>query len=197
MKKINLERIYYKVENKDSALFKRANEFLAMEEKLREIQRRTIESELPKFSKYKGKKGFNRIVLYTGFVFDNKESIDPKVWKTKEENGEMLSTPNLRTKVGRAMFEFLRSFKRTNVWDVDRLLAIDVYTLYGSFYQANLFEFNECIYIIIDSRFRDVFEKNNTDIIEITNGEMEKAIDDYNKEARNDREAEKTYEDGY
>lgn len=33
----------------------------------------------------------------------------------------------------------------------------------------------------MDSRFRDVFEKNNTDIIEITNGEMTKAIDDYNK----------------
>lgn len=197
MKKINLERIYYKVENKDSALFKRANEFLAMEEKLREIQRRTIESELPKFSKYKCKKGFNRIVLYTGFVFDDKESIDPKVWKTKEENGEMLSTPNLRTKVGRAMFEFLRSFKRTNVWHVDRILAIDDKILYGRFYNANLFVFNECVYIIIDSQFRDVFEKNNTDIIEITNGEITKVIDDYNKEMRYDREAEKTYEDGY
>lgn len=197
MKNINLERIYYKVENKDSALFKRANEFLAMEEKLREIQRKTIESQLPKFSKYKGRKGFNRIVQYTGFVFDDKESIDPKVWKTKEENGEMLSTPNLRTKVGRAMFEFLRSFQRTTVWDVDRLLAIDIDTLYGSFYHANLFVFNECIYIIIDSQFRDVFEKNNTDIIEITNGEITKVIDDYNKEMRYDREAEKTYEDGY
>ncbi len=181
MENINLERIYYKVENKDSALFKRANEFLAMEEKLREIQRRTIESELPKFSKYKYGKGFNRIGLYTGFVFDDKESIDPKVWKTKEENGLMISTPNLRTKVGRAMNEFLRSFKRTNVWDVDRLLAIDKKSLYGRFYPANLFVFNECIYIIIDSQFRDVFEKNNMDIVEITNGEMAKVIDDYNK----------------
>ena len=181
MENMILEQLYYKVENKDCDLFKRANEFLAMEEKLRETQRKTIESKLPKFSKYKGKKGFNRIVLYTGFVFDDKESIDPKVWKTKEENGEMISTPNLRTKVGKEMNEFLRSFKRTNVWDVDRLLAIDGKSLYGRFYTANLFEFNECLYIIIDSRYRDVFEKNNTDIIEITNGEMTKAIDDYNK----------------
>ena len=30
------------------------------------------------------KYGFNRIVQYTGFVFDDKESIDHKVWKTKE-----------------------------------------------------------------------------------------------------------------
>lgn len=181
MKNINLERIYYKVENKDSALYKKAKEFLAMEEKLRETQREAIESKVPKFSKYKGRKGFNRIVRYLGFVFDDKESIDPKVWKTKEENGEMLSTPNLRTKVGREMDKFLGSFKRTNVWDADKLLAIDGKSAYGRFYPANLFKFNDCIYIIIDSQFRDVFEKNNADIIEITNGEMAKAIDDYNK----------------
>ena len=181
MKNINLERIYYKVENKDSALYKKANDFLAMEEKLRETQRNAIESKVPKFSKYKGAKGFNRIVRYTGFVFDDKENIDPKVWKTKEENGEMLSKPNLRTKVGKAMDKFLRSFKGTNAWDVDRLLAIDGKSVYGRFYTANLFMFNECLYIIIDSQFRDVFEKNNTDIIEITNGEMTKVIDDYNK----------------
>lgn len=187
IKNIDSERLYYKVENKDSDLFKRANEFLAMEEKLREIQRNTIESQLPKFSKCKGKIGFDRIVRYTGFVFDDKESIDPKVWKTKEENGEMLSTPNLRTKVGRAMNKFLGSFKRTNVWDVDRLLAIDEKPIYGSFYIAKLFEFNDRIYIIIDSQLRDVFEKNNTDIIEITNGEMTKAIDDYKKKKHNGR----------
>ena len=184
MNNINLEQIYYKVENKDSELFKRANVFLAMEEELREIQRKTIESKLPKFSKYQFLKGFNRIVQYTGFVFDDKENIDPKVWKTKEENGEMLSTPNLRTKVGKAMNEFLRSFKRTSVWDVNTILDIDEKSLYGRFYPANLFAINECIYIIIDSRFRDVFEKNNTDIIEITNGEITKVINDYNKEVR-------------
>lgn len=181
MNNINLEQIYYKVENKDSVLFKRANVFLAKEEELREIQRKAIESKVPKFSKYKCLKGFNRIGQYTGFVFDDKENIDPKVWKTKEEDGEMLSKPNLRTKVGKAMDKFLRSFKVTNAWDVDRLLAIDGKSVYGRFYTANLFMFNECLYIIIDSQFRDVFEKNNTDIIEITNGEMTKAIDDYNK----------------
>ena len=181
MKNINLEHIYYKVENKDSDLYKRTNEFLAMEEKLRETQRNAIESKVPKFSKYKCVKGFNRIVQYTGFIFDDTESIDPKVWKTKEENGVMHSTPNLRTKAGKAMGEFLKSFKRTTVWDVDRLLAIDVKSIYGSFYPANLFVFNECVYIMIDSQFRDVFEKNNTDVIEITNGEITKVVEDYNQ----------------
>ena len=58
MKNINSVQLYYKVKNKDSDLYKRANEFLSMEEKLREIQRKTIESQLPKFSKYKGEKKF-------------------------------------------------------------------------------------------------------------------------------------------
>ena len=93
----------------------------------------------------------------------------------------MLSTPNLRTKAGKAMNEFLSSFKRTNVWDVDRLLAIDEKSIYGTYYPANLFVFNERLYIIIDSQFRDVFEKNNADIIEITNGEITKVIDEYTK----------------
>ena len=51
MKNINSVQLYYKVKNKDSDLYKRANEFLAMEENLREIQKKTIESQLPKFSK--------------------------------------------------------------------------------------------------------------------------------------------------
>lgn len=181
MKDIYSVQLYYKVENKDGDLYKKAKEFLAMEEKLRETQREAIESKVPKFSKYKGRKGFNRIVQYTGFIFDDTESIDPKVWKTKEENGVMYSTPNLRTKAGKAMGKFLKSFKRTTAWDVDRLLAIDVKSIYGGFYPANLFVFNECVYIMIDSQFRDVFEKNNTDVIEITNGEMTKVVDDYNK----------------
>jgi hypothetical protein len=180
MKDIYSVQLYYKVENKDSDLYKRANEFLAMEKKLQEIQRNAIKSKVPKFSKYKARKGFNRIVRCIGFVFDDKESIDPKVWKTIVEDGEMLSVPNLRTKVGRAMDDFLRSFKRTDIFDLHRLLAIDEKNICGNFYNANLFEFNGRIYIIIDSQFRDVFEKNNTNIIEITNGEMTKVINDYN-----------------
>ena len=175
------ERIYYKVENKDSELFKKASEFLAVEDRLRKEQKAAIEAKVPKFKTYRGAKGFNRIVRFTGFVFDDLQNIDSKVWKTEEVNGEMLSTPNRRTKVGREMYKFLNSFERTTMWDVDRLLGIEKAGIFGSFYPANLFKFKDIIYILIDSQFRDAFEKNNTDIIEITYGEMEKAIDDYNK----------------
>lgn len=172
------EQIYYKVENKDSELFKKASEFLTMEDRLREIQKKTIETKVPKFSRYQGEFGFNRIVTYTGFVFDDIDNIDNKVWRTKMVDGRMLSTPNLRAKAGREMNEFLKSFKRTTVWDVDILLGIRAI---GRYYQANLFKFNDRIYILIDSQFREEFEKNNTDFIEITHGEITKAINDYSK----------------
>lgn len=174
------ERCFYKIEQKEDGLFKKANEFLDMEEELRNTQKNAIESKIPEFSKYQGESGFHRIVRYNGFVFDDQENIDPKVWNTKEVDGKMLSTPNRRTKVGRAMDEFLRSFKRTTCWDVDRLLGIDKTRIVGSFYPANLFRHNDCIYIIIDSQYCNDFERNNPDAIEITYSEMMKAIDSYN-----------------
>lgn len=175
------ERCYYKVENTNSALFKKTNEFLDMEKQLRIKQKETVEAQIPKFSLYRGERGFTRIVRYTGFVFVDQDNIDPKVWNTKEVEGKMLSTPNRRTKVGRAMEDFLKSFKRTTCWDVDGLLGIDMKSPTGSFFPADLFRYNGCVYIIIDTQFREVFEEKNSDAIEITYGEIQTAISEYNK----------------
>ena len=70
----------------------------------------------------------------------------------------------------------------TNCWDVDRLLNIEKQSLHGSFYPADLFKHNDTIYILIDSQYRKTFEENNPDAVEITCGEMDKAINDYNAE---------------
>ena len=174
------ERCYYKVDNKNCDLFKKASDFLAMEKELIEIQKKTVEEKVPKFSHYQGVREFTRVNRYVGFVFDDQENIDKKVWKTKEVDGKMLSTPNLRTKAGKEMEEFLRSFKRTTYWDVDYLLGIDKKNIYGDFYPAKLFKHNDTIYILIDSQYHDIFEQENADAKEITYGEMEKAINEYN-----------------
>lgn len=180
------ERCYYKVDNADSELFKKASEFLDMEQELIKVQKKAIEEKVPEFSYFRGRSGFTRIIRYVGFVFTAQENIDKKVWKTKEIDGKMLSTPNLRTKAGRAMDEFLRSFKRTTCWDVDRLLNIEKKSVYGNFYPANLFKHKDVIYILIDIQYRAVFEQNNADAKEITYGEMEKAIEEYNEKATQD-----------
>lgn len=175
------ERCYYKVEDVDSDLFKKASEFLDMEEEFINTQKQTVEKKVPKFSYYKCRRGFERIVRYIGFVFDDQENIDKKVWKTKEVDGKMLSVPNTRTKAGKEMKEFLGSFKRTTCWDVERLLSIDKKSIYGEFYPADLFKNNGVVYIFIDSQYRDIFEQENVGFKEITYGEMEKAIDEYNE----------------
>lgn len=175
------KRCYYKVEDTNSILFKKANEFLDMEEQLRQKQKETIEALIPKFSLYRGERVFTRIVRYTGFVFVDQDNIDPKIWNTKEVEGKMLSTPNRRTKVGRKMDDFLKSFKRTTFWDVDSLLGIEIRSFAGIFFPSNLFRYNGCVYIIIDTQFREVFEEKNSDAIEITYGEIQTAISEYNK----------------
>lgn len=176
------QRCYYKVEQQECELFKKASEFLAMEEELRTTQKKAIEERVPKFTTYRGSRGFNRIIQYKGFVFEDVENIDPKVWVTKLTDGKLCSTPNKRTKAGKEMDKFLKEFKRTTCWDVDELLNIEKQSINGSFYPADLFKHQDCIYILIDSQYRKLFEENNTGVIEITYGEMEKAIEEYNKE---------------
>lgn len=175
------ERCYYKVENKECDLFKKVSVFLDMERELNNEQKQTIEKKLPYFSFYYCKSGFERVKRYVGFVFDDQENIDKKVWTTKEVDGKMVSKPNLRTKEGKEMKAFLDSFKRTTCWDVDRLLKIDKEIVHGSFFPATLFKRNGVIYIIIDCQYRDIFEKENTCFKEITFGETQKAIDEYNE----------------
>lgn len=176
-----MERCFYKVTDQSCVLFEDCSDFLDYEAALRETQKEAIEALLPNFQKYRGTKGFDRIVTYEGFVFDNPEELDPKEWKTDLVEGYLLSTPNRRTKKGKDLMKFLRSFEHTNCWDVDRLLKIEKQSLHGSFYPADLFKHNDTIYIFIDSQYRQTFEAMNNGFIEITLGEMERAINDYNK----------------
>lgn len=173
-------RIFYKVTDKDSDLYKKCSEFLQREAELRKAQKEAIEARVPKFKKYRGTKGFNRIVTYIGFVFDEPEKLDPKVWKTELVGGERLSKPNKRTKRGKDMSHFLHSFETTNCWDVDRLLHIEKQILNGQFYPSDLFKHNDTIYIHLDAQYRKTFEQENEGVIEITLGEIEKAIEAYN-----------------
>lgn len=175
-----MERNYYKVTDTNCELFRKASEFLQMEQELRDTQKKAIKARVPKFTTCRVDRGFNRIDRYIGFVFDNVDDIDPKTWVTKLIDGKMCSTPNKRTKAGKEMDKFLREFKRTTCWDVDRLLGIEKQFINGSFYPADLFKCNDTIYIFIDSQYRKTFEAENDGFIEITYGEMEKAIEEYN-----------------
>lgn len=174
-----MDLYYYKVTDKESELYKKANKFLNMEQEFRNTQNAAVKAKVPSFTLCQTETGFNRIAKYVGFVFEDQDNIDKKVWSTKTVDGKPISYPNKRTKAGKEMAEFLENFKRTNCWDVDTLLNIQKTSKFRSFYPANLFKHNDCIYIMIDARFHNDFEKNNADAVEITTGEMDKAIDDY------------------
>lgn len=176
------QRCYYKVTDQNSELFKKSSEFLTMEDELRDKQRKAIEERVPKFTTYRGSRGFNRIIQYKGFVFEDVENIDPKVWVTKLTDGKLCSTPNKRTKAGKEIDKFLKEFKRTTCWDVDKLLNIEKQCINGSFYPADLFKHKDTIYITIDTQHMEMFEENNPDAVEITCGAFLKAIEEYNKE---------------
>lgn len=175
-----MSRVFYKVIDSSSELYRKCNDFLKMENDLREAQKNAIRERVPEFKTYYGERGFNRIHKYTGFVFEHVYDIDSKVWTTKMVNGRMLSKPNTRTKAGRAMRDFLSSFNRTTCWDVDELLSIKVVANGESYYMTDLFKHNDCIYICVDVKWHKSFEANNKDFIEITYGEMEHAISEYN-----------------
>lgn len=179
---------YYKVINQDSELFNNCRNFLEREKELIKIQKETIEEKVPKFTLYRSEKCFYRIPRYIGFVFEDPDSLDPKEWTTKMDGKYLLSTPNKRTKKGKEIMRFLDNFERTSCWDVDRILGIMKQFIHGSFNVANLFIYNECLYIMFDVKFREEFENGNSDFIEITYGEMMKAIDDYNDSLKKSNE---------
>lgn len=175
-----MSRVFYKVLDPSSELYRKCDDFLTMENDLLEAQKNAIHERVPEFKTYYSERGFNRTPQYVGFVFEHVYDIDSKVWTTKMVDGKMLSKPNIRTKAGRAMRDFLSAFKRTTCWDVDELLSIKVVANGESYSPAELFKQNDCIYIWIDVKWHKSFEDNNKNFIEITYGEMEQAISEYN-----------------
>lgn len=172
-----LERCYFKISDINSPLYIKCSEFLEMEGELRQRQKQAVEAKVPKFSKYQYEGGYNRIIQYEGFVFEDQNSIDNKVWTTKMVDGFMLSVPNRRTKAGRQMQLFLRDFRRTNEFDVLRVLGLHEKCIWGQVGATDIFKYKDCIYITMDSQYHTFFKDNNSDVIEITYGEMNKAME--------------------
>ena len=104
--------MYYKILNKECEVYQklhamRTEEIQFEEENLKAIKEKTG-MEWTSFLGRRSQQTFGRVTTYSGFVFTEPEKVDLKVWKpTKQtENGFV---PNLRTKAGREMSEFLRN----------------------------------------------------------------------------------------
>lgn len=93
-----------------------------------------------------------RTNTYKGFKFTEPDTIDPKVFKQKDIDGESVFMPNARTKVGREMKNALNNLPCTTVFNLfDLILCVTPY----AFTYPYLELFNGILYLFVDDNWRD------------------------------------------
>ena len=138
--------------------------------------------EWEKFWGHGGQQNLFRTTTYKGFAFKNTDQVCLKTWTLDKEN-EGLYLPNLRTKKGREMRDFLseklkRSFFQTPL-DILGLEAV------GRFH----FPFVEIIDKILILYLDDKMEPTDPNVIEITKKEFHEylnSLETLNKEGKNE-----------
>jgi hypothetical protein len=102
--------MYYKIVNKESEVYKKLHEMrteeLEMEESNKQAITEQIGLEWEAFLGHSGQQNFNRVTVYSGFVFKDPEKVDRKIWKKHSDHKDVF-VPNRKTKLGREMSQFL------------------------------------------------------------------------------------------
>lgn len=161
--------MYYKIENKESEVYKKLHEQRTKEEQM-ELKNTAsiIEKTGLNFTNFFGRRGqqnFRRVTSYSGFEFTEPEKVDLKIWKRHKEHTEIF-VPNTRTKLGREMQEFLNNGLEGSRYDVinDILGLEDLRRFTFPFVEI----VGEKIILYVD----DQYDLNDKDIIEITKREF-------------------------
>lgn len=162
--------MYYKIENKESKVYKELHALRTKELKIEEENILAIEEKTGlKFKNsfgHHGQQNFRRVTSYIGFEFTEPEKVDLKIWKRHKEH-EMIFVPNTRTKLGRDMQEFLNNGLKGSRYDkVFKILKLADLTKF-TFPFIEILK-NDVIVIYLG----DKHEPKNKDIIEITKREF-------------------------
>ena len=121
--------MYYKIENKESEVYKnlydlRTKELQIAKENISAIEQKTGLT----FTTYFGNSGqqnFWRVPQFKGFIFDEPDKVCSKTWNTHETNSDTF-IPNRKTKLGREMAEFLSNgLQSSNYNQVFDILSIE------------------------------------------------------------------------
>lgn len=120
--------MYYKIENKNSEVYKKLHELRTKELEIQEENEKAIEEKTGlKFKSFLGhnsQQNCRRVRQYVGFKFTTSENNDFKIWKNDTEHKEIF-VPNRRTKRGREMVEFLlnglKGSRYDKVWEILKL----------------------------------------------------------------------------
>lgn len=164
--------MYYKIENKESDVYKKLKDLRDSENQIRLDNIKSIEdktnNKFTSFIGYSGQQNFRRVTQYVGFKFEDTANICLKTWKLDKDN-EGVYLPNLRTKSGREMSEFLcNGLKGSSIRRVEKILNMPHYNRF-IFPFIELLE-NEVIILFLD----DKFDPTDENIIEITKTEFNK-----------------------
>lgn len=166
--------MYYKIENKDSKIYKklhelRLNEIRIEKDNLAKVKER-IGHSFSNFLGHHGQQNLHRTTQYIGFVFDNPEELDSKVWK-KHKDVDDVYVPNRRSKLGKEIEEFLRNGLEGSMY-VTVFEILEVEDIYGSFMFPFVEIVEDNIYILLDSKQ----EPKSEDVIEITKREFNNTL---------------------
>ena len=157
--------MYYKIENKDSKVYKELHELRTRELRIEEENLKAIEKEtdlqFDEFFGSTGQENFRRVSTYVGFKFTEPEKVDRKIWK-RHPTQSRFYVPNKRTKLGKEMSAFLSygisSSRYSHVWDILDLDHLDKFT----------FPFVEIVGDLILLHLDDKQDPKDENVIEIT-----------------------------
>ncbi len=167
-----LKIMYYKIENKESEVYKKLHEQRTKEQ---QMELKNIASIIEKtglnFTQFFGRRGqqnFRRVTFYNGFEFTEPEKVDLKIWKRDKEYTEIF-VPNTRTKLGREMQEFLNNGLEGSMYGIiNDILGLETLPRFTFPFVEII---GEKIIIMVD----DQYDLDDKDIIEITKREFEEA----------------------
>ena len=170
--------MFYKITNKNSAVYKNMSAFLLKEKNINEKNKILISEKTPyKFESTWGnsdQQDFIRTITYSGFKFLDTDKIDKKEWKMRDDGYWF---PNPRTKRGKEMKRFLNTLEKTYYDDLLEIIKCNVFLSRFKFPFA--LQCDDTIILFLDDKFTPQPEE---DIIEITRKEFMEIHNRYHNE---------------
>ena len=167
--------MYYKLIDKESALYKKLYDMRAKELQIEKDNVERIKQRYPKwndeFLGRKGQQNYSRVTTYLGLGFNSEQDVDLREFKpSKDCKG--LYEPNRRTKKGKECKAFFDSLGRSSYSSLMNILANEgVDNVYGRFIFPYIEIGSDGLYCYFDDKM-----KLPSDFIEITSVEFNKAL---------------------
>lgn len=160
--------MYYKIENKDSEVYRKLHEMRSheIETNKRNLQavKDRVGLDFYEFIGLVGQQNYWRTTQYEGFKFKEPEKVDPKVWVLDKDFPDYF-VPNKRTKAGREMDKFLNSMSSSHYRTPLNILGLPSLSKFK-------FPFIEIVGDLIVMHLDDQYTLDDPNIIEITSKEF-------------------------